>query len=76
MMNHEDCMKKIIKLNLKRYQVKFISGIITSDVKGDYDIGKLLYERNKGVILINYVPFSECISNTNNTQIDNARDIL
>ena len=66
-----------MRSNLCDYSVVHIlvSGILTSDGKGDYDAAKLLHEKNKGVILINYVPFSECISNTNNTQIDNARDI-
>ena len=32
-------------------------------------------ERNKGVIFKNCAPFINCISEINNTQIDNAKDI-
>ena len=31
--------------------------------------------KNKGIIFKNCVPFTECISNINNTQIDNAKDM-
>ena len=29
----------------------------------------------KNIIIKNFVPFTDCISETNNTQIDNAKDI-
>ena len=32
-------------------------------------------ERNKGVVFKNFAPFINCISEINNTQIDNAKDI-
>ena len=32
-------------------------------------------EGNRGVILKKFSPFSDCISEINNTQIDNAKDI-
>ena len=32
-------------------------------------------ERNKGVAFKNCAPFTNCISEINNTQIDNAKDI-
>ena len=32
-------------------------------------------ERNKGVIFKNCTPFTDCISEINNTEIDNAIDI-
>ena len=32
-------------------------------------------ERNKGVIVINYALFTECISKINNTQVDYAKDL-
>ena len=32
-------------------------------------------ERDKGVAFKNYAPFTNCISEINNTQIDNAKDI-
>ena len=52
-----------------------VSGTTTIDREADDDAAKLLDERNKGVIFKNCVPFTEFISNINNTQIDNARDI-
>ena len=32
-------------------------------------------ERNKGVMFRNCVPFTNCISEINNTQVDNAKDL-
>ena len=52
-----------------------VSGTTTIDREADDDAAKLLDQRNKGVIFKNCVPFTEFISNINNTQIDNARDI-
>ena len=37
--------------------------------------GNILDERNKGVAFKNCAPFINCISEINNTQIDNAKDI-
>ena len=51
-----------------------ISGTTTIDREGDDDAAKLLDQRNKGVIFKNCAPFTEFISNINNTQIDDARD--
>ena len=51
-----------------------VSGTTTIDREADDDAAKLLDQRNKGVIFKNCVPFTEFISNINNTQIDNARD--
>ena len=48
------------------------TGIITGE--GDDDAANQLDERNKGVIFKICGPFTECVSNINNTQIDNARD--
>ena len=52
-----------------------VSGTTTIDREADDDAAKLLDQRNKEVIFKNCVPFTEFISNINNTQIDNARDI-
>ena len=81
-MNHEERINLVIKLNLNK--VKFydnsnayilVSGTITiTGVKAD-DNARLLDERNKAVTFKNCAPFTECISNINNTQIDNANDI-
>ena len=42
---------------------------------GDNDVVRRLNKRNKGVIFKNCAPFTDCISETNNTQIDNAKYI-
>ena len=52
-----------------------VSRTITIDGEGDSDVSKLLYERNKGAKFKYCAPFTECVSNTNNTEIDNSRDI-
>ena len=43
--------------------------------EGADDNPKRLDERNKGAIFKNFAPFTKCISNINNTQTDNAKDI-
>ena len=40
---------------------------------GNDDAARRLDERNKGAIFKNCDPFSDCISEINNTQIDNAK---
>ena len=42
---------------------------------GADDAAKQLEERNKGVIFKNYALFIDCISEINNTQIDNVKYI-
>ena len=39
------------------------------------DVAQQVDERNKRVIIQECAPFTEYISSTNNTQIDNAKDI-
>ena len=53
----------------------FISGTITISGEGDNDAAKQADERNKVVIFKNCVPFTYFISEINNTQTDNAKDI-
>ena len=43
--------------------------------EGDGDSAKQAGKRNKGAILKNCVPFTDCVSNINVTQIDNAKYI-
>ena len=43
--------------------------------KGDDDAAKRLDKRNKGVIFKNCAPFTDCISEINNAQTDNAKDL-
>ena len=49
------------------------SGTIT--ITGTGDAVKQAFQINKGVIFKDCVPFTVCISNINNTQTDNAKDI-
>ena len=52
-----------------------ISGTITIDGAGaDYN-AKRIDKINKGVIFNNCAPFTGCISEINNIQIDNAKDL-
>ena len=52
-----------------------VSGTITITGAGADDAAKRLDERNKGVIFKNCAPFTDCISEINNTQTDNAKYI-
>ena len=53
-----------------------VSGTITITGAGNVDAARSLDERNKGVIFKNFGPFTEFISEINNTQIDNAKYIV
>ena len=48
---------------------------ITITGAGDNAAAKHVDERDKGVAFKNCAPFTNCISEINNTQIDNAKDI-
>ena len=50
-----------------------LSGTLTITVARNDDAVKRLDERNKGTIFKNCAPSTDCISPTNNIQIDNAR---
>ena len=52
-----------------------VSGTITITGAGNEDAARRLDERNKGVISKNCASFTDCISEINNTQIDNAKYI-
>ena len=52
-----------------------VGGTITITVVGYNDVVRRLDKRNKGVIFKNWAPFTDCISEANNTQIDNAKYI-
>ena len=52
-----------------------ISGTITITRAGNDDAARRSDERNKGVIFKNCTPFTDCISEISNTQIDNAKYI-
>ena len=52
-----------------------MSRSITINGAGDDDNAKQLDERNKGVMSKNCGPFTDCISEINNTQLDKAKDL-
>ena len=54
---------------------RLVSGTITIDRKGDNDAAKRADGRNQGVIFKNCAPFTDCINNINNNQIDREKDI-
>ena len=51
------------------------SGTITISGAGNDDASRRLDERNKGAIFKNCTSFSDCISEINNSQIDNPKYI-
>ena len=53
----------------------FVKGKITITGAGDDAAARQADERDKGVAFKNCAPFSNCISEINNTEIDNAKDI-
>ena len=52
-----------------------VNGTITITAAGDNDAARRLDERNKGVIFNNCVSFTDCISEIDNTQVDNTKYI-
>ena len=67
----------MIPSNLCDYNDAYIvvSGTTTITGEGAPGNAKQLDERNKGVMFKNYAPFTNCLSEINNTLIDNAKDI-
>ena len=53
----------------------FVKGKITITGAGDDAAARQADERDKGVAFKNCAPFTNCISEINNTQIDNCKDI-
>ena len=52
-----------------------VKGRITITGAGDTVANRQADERNKGVVFKNCVPFTNCKSEINNAEIDNAKDI-
>ena len=52
-----------------------VKGTITINGRGADAAARQADERNKGVAFKNCAPFINCISEINNTQVDNAKDI-
>ena len=66
----------VLKSVLYDYSAAYIlvSGTITITGEGINDYAKWADKREKGVIFKNFAPI-DCISETNDTQIDEAKDI-
>ena len=75
--NQVEFKTSIIRSSLCDYSNAYIlvSGTMAIKGEGADDNPKRLDERNKGAIFKNFAPFTKCISNINNTQTDNAKDI-
>ena len=67
----------MLKSSLCDYSNAYIlvSGTITITGARADDAARGVDERNKGVICKNCAPFTDCVSEINNTQIDNAKYI-
>ena len=67
----------MLKSSLCNYSDAYIlvKGIITITVSGDDAAARQADERVKGVVFKICAPFTNCISEINNTQVDNAKDI-
>ena len=67
----------MLKSSLCNYSDAYIlvKGTITITGSGADAAARQTYERDKGVAFKNCVPFINCISEINNTQVDNAKDI-
>ena len=67
----------MLKSNLCDYGDAYIlvKGKITITGAGDDAAARQADERDKGVAFKNCAPFTDCISEINNTQVDNAKDI-
>ena len=66
-----------LKSRLRDYSDAYIlvEGKITITRAGDNAAARQADERDKGVAFKNGAPFTNCINEINNTQIDNAKDI-
>ena len=67
----------MLRSNLFDYADAYIlvKGAITITGEGDNDAEKRVDERNKGIKLKYFAPFTKCISRRNNTDIDTGQDI-
>ena len=67
----------MLKSSLCDYSDAYIlvTGKIAITGAGDHAAARQADERDKGVAFKNGAPFTNCISEINNTQIDNAKDI-
>ena len=85
MINQNDCIIPIVKLDLKLHLKSslydysdayiLVKGRIANTSEGADAAAIQADERNKGVIFKNCVVFTNCKSEINNAEIDNAKDI-
>ena len=85
MINQNDCIIPIVKLDLKLHLKSslydysdayiLVKGRITITSEGADAAAIQADERNKGVIFKNCVVFTNCKSEINNAEIDNTKDI-
>ena len=76
-MNQEEHIMLIVKSSLCDYSDAYIlvKGTTTITGAGNDAAARQVDERDKVVIFKNCAPFTNCISEINNTQIDNAKDM-
>ena len=67
----------MLKSSLYHYSDAYIlvKGTITINGVGADAAARQADERDKGVVFKNCAPFTNCISEINNTQVENAKDI-
>ena len=67
----------MLKSSLCDYSDAYIlvKGRITITGAGSDPVVRQANERNKGAIFKNCAPFTHCISEINNTQVDNTKDL-
>ena len=67
----------MLKYSLCDYRDAYllVKGKITITGAGDDEVARQADERDKDVAFKNCAPFTNCISEINNTQVENAKDI-
>ena len=67
----------MLKYSLCDYRDAYllVKGKITITGAGDDEVARQADERDKDVAFKNCTPFTNCISEINNTQVENAKDI-
>ena len=67
----------MLRSSLCQYNAAYtlVNGTITITEEGADDVSKRLDKINKGVIFKNCAPFIGCVSEINNTQVDNANGL-
>ena len=66
----------IIRSNLCDYSDSYILAKGTKTVANTVTVGAAVININKKVIFKNYAPFTNCITEINNTQVDDAQKMI